>query len=96
MQEVPNSIRGQVSVSNYKMKTTFREVIYFFKAGLDSAGEDQDCLPFKRQEENQEQEEVRVYKHQYKDHGTEIIPHTCPFWYTATLFRPVKTTPKST
>ena len=59
MQEVPNSIRGQVSVSNYKMKTTFREVIYFFKAGLDSAREDQDCLPFKRQEENQEQEEVR-------------------------------------
>ena len=72
MQEVPNSIRGQVSVSNYKMKTTFREVIYFFKAGLDSAREDQDCLPFKRQEENQEQEEVRFYKHQYKDHGTEI------------------------
>ena len=95
MQEVPHSIRGQVSVSNH-LKTTFREVIYFFKTGLDSAGEDQDCLPFKRQEENQEQEEVRVYKHQYKDHGTEIIPHTCPFWYTATLFRPVKTTPKST
>ena len=60
MQEVPNSIRGQVSVSNYKMKTTFREVIYFFKVGLDSAREDQDCLPFKRQEENQEQEEVRL------------------------------------
>ena len=29
MQEVPHSIRGQVSVSNYKLKTTFREVIYF-------------------------------------------------------------------
>ena len=29
MQEVPNSIRGQVSVSNYKMKTTSREVIFF-------------------------------------------------------------------
>ena len=29
-----------------------------------------------------------------KSHIT--IPHICPFWYTAILFRPVKSTPKTT